>query len=77
MAKLFRFDYSPFAIKVECALGLVGRKVQIVDVPYGDRTELLSVTGGSLSIPVFVEDDGTVIKDSRRICEHLAAGPGG
>jgi glutathione S-transferase len=77
MAKIFRFDYSPYAYKVQCALDLLGRRYDIVEVPYSDRGELLAVTGGSLSIPVFVDDDGKVIQDSRRICAHLAAGPGG
>jgi glutathione S-transferase len=77
MAKLFQFDYSPYAIKVRGALELIGRSCQIVEVPYGDRRELLAVTGGSLAIPVFVEDGGQVIQDSRRICAHLAAGPRG
>jgi glutathione S-transferase len=77
MPKLFQFDYSPFAVKVHCALDLIGRACQIVEVPYGDRHELLAVTGGSLAIPVFVEEDGRVIQDSRRICAHLVAGPRG
>src|SRR5450755_853676 len=77
MAKIFRFDYSPYAYKVQCALDLLGRSYQIVEVPYNDRSDLLAVTGGSLSIPVFVDDDGKIIEDSRRICAHLAAGPGG
>jgi len=77
MAKIFRFDYSPYPYKVQVALDLLGRKYETVEVPYGDRRELLAVTGGSLTIPVFVEDDGRVIQDSRLICEHLAAGPRG
>jgi glutathione S-transferase len=77
MAKIYRFDYSPYAHKVQCALDLLGRSYQVVEVPYNDRTELLALTGGALAIPVFVDDDGKVVQDSRRICAHLAAGPGG
>src|SRR3974390_2370587 len=77
MPKLYQFDYSPYAVKVRCALDLIGRRCQVVEVPYGDRHELLAVTGGALAIPVFVEDDGQVIQDSRRICAHLVAGPRG
>ncbi len=83
--KLYRFSYSNYCRKVPMALDLLGRKYELVDVPYGERSELLRVSG-ALTVPVLVEDGvsgssfaGThkVIADSRRICAHLAAGPGG
>ena len=71
--KLYRFPYSPYARKVEILLDLMGRSYQAVDVPYSDRTELATLTGGYIYVPVLV-DDGQVVCDSRRICEHLLAG---
>jgi glutathione S-transferase len=73
--KLYRFPYSPFARKVQMVLELLGRRHQVVDVDYGDRTELATVTGGYIYVPVLIDDDGTVVCDSRRICEHLLVGP--
>jgi len=32
------------------------------------------VTGGYIQVPVLVDDDGTVVVDSRAICEHLLRG---
>src|SRR5271170_4587905 len=74
--KLYRFNYSNYCRKVEMALDLLGRNHELIEVAYGERSELLKVSG-ALSVPVLVEDDGTVIADSRRICAHLASGPGG
>jgi len=74
--KLYRFNYSNYCRKVQMALDLLGRTYELVEVPYSERGELLKVSG-ALSVPVLVEADGTVIADSRRICAHLAAGPGG
>jgi glutathione S-transferase len=75
--KLFRFDYSPYARKVQTLLDLLGRPTQLVDVPYSDRTELATLTGGYIHVPVLLEDDGNVITDSRRICQHLLRGEAG
>jgi glutathione S-transferase len=72
--KLYRLVYSPYARKVQLLLDLLGRRYTAVDVPYSDRTELATVTGGYIYVPVLVDDDGTVICDSRRICEHLLTG---
>jgi len=49
----------------------VKRLFRLRDVPYGDRSELVAVTGGYIQVPVLVDDDGTVVVDSRAICEHL------
>jgi glutathione S-transferase len=75
--KLYRFPYSPYVLKVQMLLDLMGRKYQAVDVPYCDRTELATLTGGYIQVPVLVDDGGQVVCDSRRICQHLLAGEAG
>ena len=76
MIKLYRFDYSPFVRKVQMVLDLIGAEYEAVDVPYGDRTELVQVTGGYIQVPVLVAD-GEVITDSRNICRWLVGRPSG
>lgn len=75
--KLFKFAYSPYARKVQAALDLSGVRYEAVEVPYGDRAELVAVTGGYLQVPVLVTDSGAVLTDSRVICEHLVYGDEG
>jgi glutathione S-transferase len=72
--KLYRFRYSPYARKVQMLLELAGHAYELVEVPYGDRTELTSVTGGYIYVPVLVTDDDRVIVESRDICEALLVG---
>jgi glutathione S-transferase len=74
--KLYRFRYSPFARKVQMVLDLVGARYELIEVPYSDRTEIATVTGGYVYVPVLV-DGGKVIVESRDICEHLVAGEAG
>jgi glutathione S-transferase len=74
--KLYRFRYSPFARKVQMVLDLVGARYELVEVPYSDRTEIATVTGGYVYVPVLV-DGGKVIVESRDICEHLVASEAG
>lgn len=69
--KLYRFDYSCYARKVQMVLDLCGLDYELVDVPYGNRSELVELTGGYIHVPVLV-DDGEVVVDSRRICERFA-----
>lgn len=71
--KLFRFPYSCYALKVQCLLDLAGEHVEVEDVPYGDRSALVEVTGGSIHVPVLVSDLGTVHLDSRAISEFIVA----
>jgi glutathione S-transferase len=71
--KLYRFPYSPYARKVQVLLDLMGRDYTTIDVPYSDRTELATLTGGYIYVPVLVDDGGQVLFDSRRICEHLVS----
>ena len=68
--KLYRFRYSPYARKVQMLLELLGRRHELVEVPYSDRSELARVTGGYIFVPVWVSD-GEVTVESRRICERL------
>ncbi len=75
--KLYRFRYSPYARKVQMVLDLMGETYDTVEVPYSDRNELATVTGGYIYVPVLVEDDGTVVTESRAICERLVAKPRG
>jgi glutathione S-transferase len=74
--KLYRLRYSPYALKVQTLLDLLGERYEAIDVRYGDRTELAQVTGGYIYVPVLVDDDGTVVTESRTICERLLARPG-
>jgi glutathione S-transferase len=72
--KLFRLRYSPFARKVQMLLDLLGLEYELVEIDYGQRGELAQLTGGYIYVPVLLADDGSVIVDSRRICEHLLGG---
>jgi glutathione S-transferase len=72
--KLYRFRYSPYARKVQMLLDLIGARYDVVEVPYSDRNEIASVTGGYIYVPVLVDDDGKVVTESRDICEHLLVG---
>jgi glutathione S-transferase len=72
--KLFKFAYSPYARKVQAVLDLMGVAYDAVEVSYGDRRELVAATGGYIQVPVFVDDAGQVITESRRICEELLVG---
>jgi glutathione S-transferase len=71
--KLYRLRYSPYARKVQIILDLVPVKHEVIEVPYGNRDELVAITGGYLQVPVLVDDAGAVTVDSRAICEKLLA----
>jgi glutathione S-transferase len=75
--KLFGFAHSPYVHKLRVALELLGKKYEYVDVPFLERRELAELTGGYIHVPVFVDDDGTVVTESRRIAERLVGQPGG
>ena len=72
--KLYRFAYSCYARKAQMVLDLLGLRYDVVDVPFGDRTELATLTGGYIQVPVLVDAAGTVTVDSRAICERLLQG---
>ena len=75
--KLYRFRYSPYARKVQMVLDLMGQTYDVIEVAYSDRNALAGVTGGYIYVPVLVDDDGTVVTESRAICERLVATPRG
>jgi glutathione S-transferase len=72
MPTLYRADHSTNAERVALALAYKGVEVESVVIEYSDRTPVLEASGQPL-VPVLVEDDGTVIADSRRILRHLEA----
>ena len=72
--KLYRFEYSCFARKAQMVLDLLGLKYDLVEVPFGERTELVTLTNGYVQVPVFVDDAGKVTVDSRAICEAVLQG---
>ena len=72
--RLFRFDYSCYARKVQMVLDLLGMDYELVDVPFLDRSELLRYTKGYVQVPVLVMDSGVVLMDSRLICQNLLVG---
>jgi glutathione S-transferase len=74
---LYRFVYSPYARKVQMLLDLLGARYESREVPYSDRTELARATGGYVYVPVLVFDDGSVVVESRDICERLLADSSG
>jgi len=73
--KLYRFRYSPYARKVQMVLELAGIAHEVIEVRYGEREELARLTGGYIHVPVLELDDGTVVTESRVICERLVARP--
>jgi glutathione S-transferase len=75
--RLYRFRYSPYARKVQMVLDLIGARYDLVEVAYGERTELATLTGGYIYVPVLVDDDGIVVVESRDICERLVQQPEG
>jgi len=75
--RLFRFRHSPYARKVQMVLELLGTPHEVVEVSYVDRTEMARLTGGTIMVPVLVDDAGVVTVESRDICAKLLAGPGG
>jgi glutathione S-transferase len=75
--KLYSLRYSPYAKKVEMLLALLGLPFERIEMPYSDRTELATLTGGYIYVPVLVGDDGRVTVESRDICETLLTGAGG
>ena len=69
--KLYRFPYSCYALKIQCLLGLAGLRAEVEDVPYGDRSGLVALTGGYIHVPVLVDASGSVHVDSRTISQFI------
>jgi len=72
--KLYRFEYSCYARKAQMVLDLLGLAYETVDVPFGDRTDLATLTDGYIQVPVLVDDAGRVTVDSRAICVEVLHG---
>jgi glutathione S-transferase len=72
--KLYRFQYSPYARKVQMLLDLLGQRYDLIEVSYTERSAFAEVTGGYLYVPVLVTDQGAVLVESRAICERLLDG---
>ena len=77
LMKLYRFRYSPYARKVQMLLDLLGAEYELIEQSYTERSALAELTSGYVQVPVLVAADGTVIVESRAICEHLLAQPAG
>jgi glutathione S-transferase len=73
--QLYRFRYSPYARKVQMLLDLAAIPHEVIEVRYGEREALAKLTGGYIHVPVLVDDDGTVVVESRAICERLCGRP--
>lgn len=69
--QLHRFEYSCYARFVQSVIELAGVPCELVDVAFGDRDALATLTGGYIQVPVLVTDGGAVLTDSRRIVETL------
>jgi glutathione S-transferase len=69
--KLYRFVYSNYSRKVQTALELAKIPFETVDVAYGDRAELVAITGG-MHVPVLIHDDGRILRESRAILDTLS-----
>ena len=72
--KLYRFRSSPFARKIQMLLELMGRRHQVIEVSYSNRSELARSSGGYIYVPVLIDDEGRAIVESRAIAEHLLTG---
>ena len=56
--RLHRLDYSCYARFVQSTLDLAKVPFELVDVRYGDRDALATLTGGYIQVPVLELDDG-------------------
>jgi len=74
--KLYRLRYSPYARKVQLLLDWLGLTYEAIEVPYGDRTELATLTGGYVYVPVLVVENGHALVESKAIADHLVGRSG-
>jgi len=73
MVRLVRAPHSTNVERVALALAHKGvTEVDSVEIDYSDRSKAIELSGQGL-VPVLVDDDGTVVADSRRIIRHLEA----
>ncbi len=71
MLKVFRFNYSPYCLKVEKLFDLIKLPYERVPVPYLNRESLAAMTNGYIMVPVVQDERGKVITESKDICEHF------
>ena len=73
MVQLVRAPHSTNVERVALALAHKGvTDVESIVIDYSDRSKAIELSGQGL-VPVLVDDDGTVVADSRRILRHLEA----
>jgi glutathione S-transferase len=70
--RLYRAAWSTNCERVTLALAHKGLTAEDVWIDYADRSPVEAVSGQGL-VPVLVDDDGTVVVDSRAILRHLEA----
>ncbi len=71
MVRLVRAPWSTNVERVALALAHKGVEVESVVIDYSDRTKAIELSGQGL-VPV-LDDNGTVVADSRAILRHLEA----
>jgi glutathione S-transferase len=69
-AKLYQFLGSPFCAKARKLLAFKGVEVEVVEVDYLERKELL-IASGQIMVPAVTLDSGETIVDSARIATRL------
>jgi glutathione S-transferase len=69
--RLFHLWLSPFSRKVRIALAELGMEAKLVVEPVWERRDAFLALNPAGTVPVLVENDGTVIADSAAICEYL------
>lgn len=68
--RLYRAPFSTNVERVALALAHKGLEVESVVISYDDRSLVEEVSGQPL-VPVLVDDEGTVVRDSMAIVAHL------
>lgn len=71
MPKLYHHWLSPFCRKVRLALGEKGIECDLEVEPAWERRDAFLLLNPAGTVPVFVDDDETVIPESNAICEYL------
>jgi len=70
--RLYRAAWSTNCERVTLALAHKGLAAEDVWIDYADRSPVEAISGQGL-VPVLVDDDDTVVADSRAILRHLEA----
>ena len=71
MRRLYHLWLSPFSRKVRLVLGEKGLDFELAVEPVWERREGFLALNPAGTVPVLVEEDGTVIAESQPICEYL------